>query len=54
VSLEVTALELPGEELAGAKLPNPELLGTTRLVERRERAQLLALYFQSSAPRRHA
>ena len=52
VLLELGVVEVAAQQVAGAQLADPQLLGRARLGERRERAQLLAPYLQSSAPRR--
>jgi hypothetical protein len=52
VLLELGALEVAPEEVAGADLADPEVVDRGRPVEGREGAKLLAPYFQFRAPRR--
>ena len=45
-------VEVAAQQVASAQLADPQVLGRPRLGERREAAQLLALYLQSRAPLR--
>ena len=52
VLLELGALEVAAQQVAGAELADAKVVGERGSVERRQRAELLAPHFQSSAPRR--
>ena len=52
VLLELGVVEVAAQQVAGAELADPQVLGRSRLGERGERPELLAPHLQSSAPLR--
>ena len=50
--LELGALEVAAEQVAGAELTDAKVVDRGRSVEGRQSAELLAPYFQFRAPRR--
>jgi hypothetical protein len=50
--LELLALEVAAQQVARAKLADPEIVAGARPLERRQAAKLLPPYLQFRAPRR--